>query len=81
MGGVLQGLIGHISLAYLDDEIVFVLKRLEHAAGFCAVFDKIRWSQIKAVEVLTVRRIGTVPQSRHLGIRRIPRSRKVTCTC
>ena len=47
MAGVQQGLIGRISLAYLDDVIVFSKKRLENAADLCAVFDRIRSTGLK----------------------------------
>ena len=42
MAGVLQGLIGRICLAYLDDVIVCSKKRSEHAADLCSVFYRIR---------------------------------------
>ena len=47
MAGVLQGLIGRICLAYLDDVIVFSKKRSEHAADLRAVFDRIRYAGLK----------------------------------
>ena len=47
MAGVLQGLIGRICLAYLDDVIVFSKKRSEHAADLRAVFDRIRSACLK----------------------------------
>ena len=47
MAGVLQGLIGRICLAYLDDVIVFSKKRSEHAAYLPAVFDRIRYAGLK----------------------------------
>ena len=47
MAGVLQGLIGRICLAYLDDVIVFSKKRMEHAGDLRAVFDPIRAAGLK----------------------------------
>ena len=47
MAGVLQGLIGRICLAYLDDAIVFSKKRSEHSADRRAVFDRIRSAGLK----------------------------------
>ena len=47
MALVLQGLIGRICLAYLDDVIVFSKKRLQHAADLCAAFDRIRSAGLK----------------------------------
>ena len=47
MAGLLQGLIGRICLAYLDDVIVFSKKRSEHAADLEAVFDRIRFVGLK----------------------------------
>ena len=47
MAGVLQGLIGRICLAYLDDEIVFSKKRSEPAPYLRAVFDRIRSAGLK----------------------------------
>ena len=41
MAEVLQGLIGRICFAYLDDVIVFLKRRSEHAADLRAVFDRI----------------------------------------
>ena len=45
--GVLQGLIGRICLAYLDDVIAFSKKRTEHAGDLRAVFDRIRAAGLK----------------------------------
>ena len=47
MVGVLQGLIGRICLAYLDDVIVFSKKRSEHTADLRAVLDRIRAAGLK----------------------------------
>ena len=45
--GVLQGLIGRICLAYLNDVIVFSKKRSEDASDLCAVYDRIRSTGLK----------------------------------
>ena len=47
MSGVLQGLIGHICLAYLDDVIVFSKKRSNHIAELHAVFERIWFAKLK----------------------------------
>ena len=44
---VLQGLIGHICLAYLDDVIVFSKRRDEHVNDLRAVLDRIRDAGLK----------------------------------
>ena len=47
MSGVLQGLINHIFLEYLDKVIVLWKKRSIHIADFRAVFEKIRSAGLK----------------------------------
>ena len=47
MSGVLQGLIGHICLAYLDDVIVFSKKRSNHIVDLRAVLERIRSAGLK----------------------------------
>ena len=47
MAGILQGLIGRICRAYLDEAIVFSKKRAEHTANLRAVFDRIRSAGMK----------------------------------
>ena len=47
ISGVLQGLIGHICLAYLDDVIVFSKKRSNHIADLRAVLERIRSAGLK----------------------------------
>ena len=47
MMSVLQGLIGRIFLAYLDDVIVFTKRRNEHANDLRAVLDRIRDAGLK----------------------------------
>ena len=47
MSGVLQGLIGHICLAYLDDVIVFSMKRSNHIDDLRAVLERIRSAGLK----------------------------------
>ena len=44
---VLQGLIGQIGLAYLDDVIVFSKRRSEHVNDLRAVFDRICDARLK----------------------------------
>ena len=47
MSNVLQGLIGRICLAYLDDIIVFSKKRSNHISDFCSVFNRISSAGLK----------------------------------
>ena len=47
MSRVLQGLIGHICLAYLDDVIVFSKKRSNHIDDLRAVLERIRSAGLK----------------------------------
>ena len=47
MTSVLQGLIGRICLAYLDDVIVFSKRRADHVADFQTVHDRIRDAGLK----------------------------------
>ena len=47
MMSVLQGLIGRICLAYLDDVIVFTKRRDKHVNDFRAVLDRIRDAGLK----------------------------------
>ena len=47
MTGVLQGLIGRIYFAYIDDVIVFSKRRTDHVADLRAVFDSIRAAGLK----------------------------------
>ena len=51
MSGVLQGLIGRICLAYLDDVIVFLKKRSNHITDFQLVFNRIRSAGFKLTPV------------------------------
>ena len=44
IAGLLQRLINCIGFAYLDDVIAFSKTRLEHAADYRAVFDRIRFA-------------------------------------
>ena len=58
MMSVLQGLIGLICLAYLDDVIVFFKRRSEHVNNLRAVLDRIRDAglTLKPVKVQVVLR-------------------------
>ena len=47
MSSVLQGLIGRICLAYLDDVIVFSKRRDKHVNDLRAVLDRIRDAGLK----------------------------------
>ena len=47
MASTLQGLIGRICLAYLDDVIVFSKRRSEHVANLIVVFERIRSAKLK----------------------------------
>ena len=47
MSGFLQGLIGRICLAYLDDVIVFSKKRSNHISDLRSVLDRIRSAGLK----------------------------------
>ena len=47
MASTLQGLIGRICLAYLDDVIVFSKRRSEHVANLIVVFVRIRSAKLK----------------------------------
>ena len=46
MAGVLQGLMGRICFAYLDD-VVVLKNRSEHSTDLCAVLDQIRAANFK----------------------------------